>query len=117
MREAKYMIILSYLEELGFKADYRTADAAVGIILFLGAFCKGQLDNNRFFDNRWWVVSSYDEWSSMFPSLSMNTIKRLFKWLSGMNLVNKHVFINKNHRQTNGYSLNYDNFKFISWDS
>lgn len=117
MNEAKRLLILSYLENLGFIANYGTAEAAVGIIFFLGGLCKGKSATSRFFDNRWWVVMSYDDWSLMFPSLSMNTIKRLFKWLSGMNLVNKHVFINENHRKTNGYSLNYDKFKFITWDS
>ncbi len=124
MNEAKRLIILSYLENLGFIANYRTADAAINIIIYLDSIrhiCEAASKEPRakkpadalFFDGKWWAMISRRELNNICPYIYQSTLRRLLKWLDNENVVNMHKFDVKSQNGNIGYSLNEQIIRFL----
>lgn len=70
--------------------------------------------NNNYFDGRYWVYNTYEEWGKQFPWWSISTIRRAFK-----NLEQKKLLIVGNYNKlqidnTKWYSINYEKLEGMS---
>ena len=124
MRDLKDAIILNLLEGLGFKANYRTADAAINIIIYLDSkrrICEAaskeprakELQDALFFNDKWWALISCKDLKNICPSVSQSTLRRLLVWLDYQNIVNVHKFDIKSQNGNIGYSLNEQIIRFL----
>ena len=124
MRDIKDAIILNLLEGIGFKADYRTADAAINIIIYLDSLrhiCEAASKEPRaknpteaiFYDGKWWALIKRRELNNICPHISQNTLRRLLKWLDNENVVNMHKFDVKSQNGNIGYALNEQIIRFL----
>jgi hypothetical protein len=62
--------------------------------------------NNNFFENRYWVWNTYDQWKNQFPFWGMNTIRRAVANLEESGLLMS--FVTRDFKKIKYYSLDYD---------
>ena len=113
MKNREIDSILNYLWSIGFKADFRTAFAAIAIIDCVNNGVKAceeaakkyptiEQYGAKFYDGRFWIIHSLNEWHSL-SFAPKTTLRRLLKRLDFENIVNRHVFDEQKHIV--GYSL------------
>ncbi|MBX9804816.1 MAG: hypothetical protein K2Y18_03565 [Alphaproteobacteria bacterium] len=62
--------------------------------------------NKNFFENRYWVWNTYDQWKNQFPFWGMNTIRRAVANLEESGLLMS--FVTRDFKKIKYYSLDYD---------
>lgn len=64
--------------------------------------------NQNFYDNKYWVYNTYEQWLKQFPFWSEITIKRIIISLEQKGLIISANFNKNKFNRTKWYSINYD---------
>ena len=65
-------------------------------------------NNRNFHEGKYWTHNSYEGWQEEFPFWSISTIKRIFKKLRDMKLLEVGNFNTYKMNQTLWYTINYE---------
>jgi hypothetical protein len=89
------------------KIGLNEAIAIQQIHYYLAENAKPENDHN-YFEGRWWVYKSYEDWAEIFPYWSKSTVKRVLQNLKTLKLVllKDRQVASGNH--VNYYSVDYD---------
>ncbi len=74
---------------------------------------KNKKNNHNFYDGRYWVFNSYNEWAKVFPFWGIRTIKRIFKELEDANIILTSNYNKMRMDRTKWYTLNYEKLEEI----
>ncbi len=69
---------------------------------------RNQKSEQNFFDGRYWVFCTLDQWQKQFPWWSRATIRRIFADLETGGLILSGNFNNNKMDRTKWYCVNYD---------
>ena len=67
------------------------------------------------FNGKRWIYNSYEDWQKQFPFWSISTIKRIFKRLEKLGLIEIANFNSNKFDKTNWYSINYQNIPTLDF--
>ncbi|MBX9804264.1 MAG: hypothetical protein K2Y18_00745 [Alphaproteobacteria bacterium] len=71
--------------------------------------------NKNFFENRYWVWNTYEQWQNQFPFWGMNTIRRAVANLEEAGLLMS--FVTRDFKKLKYYTLDYEKLQQVFIDS
>ena len=71
--------------------------------------------NKNYYEDRYWVYNTYEQWQQQFPFWSEPTLKRAFTQLEKIGVIDS--FLTRDFKKTKYYTINYDRLNEISHSS